>query len=899
MDHRSPSVHVRGVNHGSFTDLGSRPARIWSEVTGGDALGRGNQPAICWWLPEGSSVQDAYRVRTDDGFDTGRVDSAVQSFVRVPVFDRSRRSAAAQVKVWTDVGESQWSEPLRLDAELLSDEDWSARWIGVGEGERPPKGSRPAYWLRTVIDVPEFSQARLYVTALGLYEAFLDGRRVGDVELAPGYTQYRARVQYQAYDITPSLRRQRCVLAFLLADGWYRGQVGMPRAADQYGGDGALRVQLEVQTARGWHVAVASGPGWRVAPSHVAAADLIAGQREDHRRLDPAIHEVSFDDRQWSPAVARDVDVAVVRSVAPPVRRIEEIRPVAVRPVRGGKAYVVDFGQNFNGWVRLESPGTAGTRLTLSHGEWLDADGDLTTAHLDVNVPIIPEPLPLGQVDEVVSCGDGDAFEPRFTTHGFQYVQVEGHRAPLEPDGVIGVVVHSDLRRLGWFSCSDDRVNRLHEAVVWSLRSNICDIPTDCPQRERAGWTGDWQIFAPTAAYLYDVLAFTRKWLGDVSLDQRADGCVANMSPCPPAEGFDGPLGALNGSSGWGDVTVSAPWDLYEAYGDSSLLREMWGTMTAWVQFAAAAAAGGRHPDRAAARPEPARHEQYLWDTGFHWGEWLEPGAVIADFPAFAQADKSEVATAYLYRSAATVARIAALLGQPEDQWRHYQVLADGALDAWRREFVRPDGRLAVQSQASHVRALAFGLVPGELRAAAAARLAELIGEAGGHLATGFLSTAYLLPVLADSGHLAPAYELLMQDTSPSWLTMIDRGATTMWERWDGVDEHGVPHESLNHYSKGAVATFLHRYVAGLRPTAPGYRTFEVRPQPGGGITEASTRHISPFGPIETAWSIRDGSMELDVLVPPGTTATVVLPGEEPHGVGPGRSRFTGTAPTA
>ena len=255
----------------------------------------------------------------------------------------------------------------------------------------------------------------------------------------------------------------------------------------------------------------------------------------------------------------REVSVAVVRSIAPPVRRVAEIPAVAVRPVRSGDAFVADFGQNFNGWVRLALPGgadpadpadpavPASGELTLSHGEWLDRDGDLTTAHLDVDLPVLPGAASAGQVDQVIPAGaapwplrGGDVFEPRFTTHGFQYVRVEGHPGPLEPGDVTGVVVHSDLRRTGWFACSDERVSRLHEAAVWSLRSNICDIPTDCPQRERAGWTGDWQIFAPTAAYLYDVLAFTRKWLGDVSLDQRADGCVANISPCPPAEGFDG-----------------------------------------------------------------------------------------------------------------------------------------------------------------------------------------------------------------------------------------------------------------------------------------------------------------------------------------------------------------------
>jgi alpha-L-rhamnosidase len=875
------------------------PGYVWAEITGGDTLGRGGQPALSWWLPAGASRQFAYQLRTGDGFDTGRVDRQDQSFIRLPVFDRARRSAVAAVRVWTDLGESGWSDPVRLEAGLLGSGDWAAQWIGTGEGRRPPKGTRPAYWLRTVAEVPAGVQARLYITALGLYEAFLGGQRAGDIELAPGYTQYRARVQYQAYDVTPLVRPGRQVLAVLLADGWYRGQVGLPRAADQYGAEVALRAQLEVRTGAGWQVVAASGPDWRVARSHITAADLIGGQREDHRLLDPGVHEVSPGDGSWRPAVAADADVDIVRSIAPPVRRVQRIRPAAVWPVRDGTAFVVDFGQNFSGWLRLERPGPPGRELNLSYGEWLDGDGDLTTAHLDVNLPVVPEPLPLGQVDQVVSGGDGDVFEPRFTTHGFRYARVEGHPGPLVPGDVTGVVVHSDLRRLGWFRCSDDRISALHEAVVWSLRSNICDIPTDCPQRERAGWTGDWQVFAPTAAYLYDVLAFTRKWLADVSLDARADGCVPNISPSTPAEGFHGPLGALHGSAGWGDVVVSAPWDLYQAYGDLSLLREMWDTMTAWVRFAAAAAASGRHPDRAAARPVPAPHERYLWDTGFHWGEWMEPGVTIADFPAFARADKSEIATAYLHRSATTLARIAGVLGLPGEDGRRHQAIAQGALDAWQREFLRPDGALATATQAAHVRALGFGLVPGELVPAVAARLAELVALAGDHLTTGFLSTHQLLPVLADHGYLDVAYRVLLQDTPPSWLAMLDRGATTMWEEWEGVDARGVPHGSLNHYSKGAVATFLHRYVAGLRPAEPGYREFEVRPQPGGGLTWATTRHLSPYGPIEVSWRLTGPSIELDVLVPGGTTAAVTLPGGGPHRVGPGQHHWTAAAPAS
>lgn len=871
-----------------YDDTTTAPRNLRAAIAGGDALGSGDQPTLSWWLPVGAAEQLGYRVTTDDGYDTGRVESPQQTHIVVPVFDRSRRAAAARVQVWTDRGASAWSEPVVLDSGI-TDEDWDAGWIGVAEPDRPAKGARPAYWLRSAFEASSTSGARLHATALGIYQVFVNGTRVGDVELAPGYTQYQRRGQVQSHDVSGLLQSGRNVVAVLLADGWYRGQVGMPRGADQFGTDLAVRVLLEIPDGDGWSVLAGSDVSWRTSTSHVTAADLIGGQHEDRRLVDAAIHDPSFDDTRWASAVVRDVDVAMVRAVAPPVRRVEEIRPVSVTPVAGTDAVVVNLGQNINGWVRLSDLGPDGTRITLRHGEHLDAGGDLTTGHLDVNIPIFPQPLPLGQVDEVVSAGvPGDVFEPRFTTHGFRYARISGHPGPLGTDDVTGVVVHSDLRRTGWFECSDERVNRLHEAVVWSLRGNMCGIPTDCPQRERAGWTGDWQVFAPTAAYLYDVLGFTRSWLRDVRLDQRADGCVANMSPCPPGEGFDGPMGGLNGSAGWGDVVVSAPWDLHDAYGDESLLRENWASAAAWVDYAARAAAAGRHPARVAQRPVTASHETYLWDTGFHWGEWLEPGFELRDFGAFAAADKSEVATAYLHRSAATLAEVGDLLGVDAGTVARYREIANGARAAWQAEFVRADGSLAAQTQASHVRALAFGLVPDALRPSIAARLVELIDDAGGHLTTGFLSSGMLLPTLADAGYVDAAYALLFQDTEPSWLTMVDRGATTVWEHWNGIDADGVAHDSLNHYSKGSVISFLHRHTAGLQPTSPGYRTFRVLPIPGGGLTWARAAHDSPYGRIEISWRVVDGTFRLDVTVPGGTTAEVVLPDGSTRTAGPG-----------
>ena len=875
-----------------MSDRHGAPQTVRAEIVGGDPLGRGDRPALSWWLPTGAALQTAYRIATSDGYDTGRVESDAQSYVEVPAFDRSHRRVAARVQVWTDRGESAWSEPVVLDSGLLGESDWTADWIGVEELERAPKGLRAAYWLRGVVDATTTLHAQAHVTALGIYELYVNGSRVGDVELAPGYTQYRDRVQVQSYDVSALLRPGRNVVALLLADGWFRGQVGMPRGADQFGTELAARVQLEASEDGRTTFLGGSDISWRTSTSHVVSADLIGGQHDDLRLVERGLHLLDHDVSAWSPAPVRDVDVTIVRPIAPPVRRIEEIRPLSVSA--HGDAAIVDLGQNINGWVRLSDLGPGGTELVLRHGEHLDAGGDLTTAHLDVNIPIIPEPLPLGQVDGVVSAGvAGDVFEPRFTTHGFRYVRIEGHPGLPTTDDLTGVVVHSDLRRIGWFECSDERVNRLHEAVVWSLRGNMCGIPTDCPQRERAGWTGDWQVFAPTAAFLYDVLGFTRSWLRDVALDQRADGCVANMSPTPTSEGFDGSLGFLNGSAGWGDVVVSAPWDLHQSYGDTALLRETWPMARAWVDYAAAAAENGRHPEREAERPVPAPHEKYLWDGGFHWGEWLEPDSEIADFRAFVGADKSEVATAYLHRSAATLALVAELLGDECAVVERYREIADGARAAWQAEFVGADGSLRVQTQASHVRALTFRLVPDDLRAEVAERLVELVAEAGGHLTTGFLSTGLLLPALADEGHAAAAYDLLMQDTEPSWLTMIDRGATTVWEHWNGIDADGVAHDSLNHYSKGAVVSFLHRNVAGLRATSPGYRTFRVAPAPGGGLAWARASHESPFGRIDVAWRIEGETFVLDVTVPGGTTAEIVLPDGTDLSAPPGEHSWT------
>lgn len=863
-------------------------------------------PRMSWRLPAHSERQLAYRIRAGR-WDSGRVESTQSRLIPYagPPLSSGER-VTWSVRVWTEAGPSPWADAAWWEMGLLDPRDWTAVWIEPGESVRVRSATpRPAYQLRGALTVDRpVARARLHATAHGIYECFVNGRRVGDLELTPGFTSYDSILQVQTYDVTDLLAPGENAIGAIVSDGWFRGQNSGLRLTDVYGPRVALLVQLDLYDDEGRLTRVGTGPEWTWRIGAIHGADLMQGQLVD-LRSDTAGWCAAGSSTTGSGAVATgNHDLARLRqSPAPPVRRIEEIRPLHVHQPLPGRQ-VVDLGQNITGRLRLSRLGPNGTSLRLTHGEALDDLGCVTTTNITTDIdahPTFGEPehvnltLPL-QEDHVISSGvPNECFEPRHTTHGFRYVCVEGHPDPLQPSDIAGVVVHTDLRRTGWFSCSDERINRLHEAAVWSFRDNACDIPTDCPTRERAGWTGDWQIFLPAAAFLYDVAGFSVKWLDDLAAEQRDDGMVFDCVPkVIPAE-LSEKLGFGNGSAGWGDAAVVVPWEIYRAYGDAELLARQWRSMTAWVDFAARAAREARHPNRMNAQARPAPHEEFLWDTGFHWGEWMEPGvfdvaAHIADLPFI---DHSEVATAHLSRSARLLASIAELLGRDHDADR-YRQLADETRAAWAIEFIRPDGSLTRETQAAYVRALAFDLAPAGLRGHLAQRLVALVREAETHLGTGFLATPHLLPALADAGHQDVAYELLFQDTEPSWLTMIDRGATTIWERWDGIDADGGVHASLNHYSKGAVVSFLHGYVAGIRllDEGPAYRRFQVAPVPGGGLTWARAVHDSPYGRIAVSWHIDPGTFALEICVPPGTSAGVIMPDGRLLDARPGTWRF-------
>ena len=863
------------------------------EALGVDA----HTPHLSWQLG-GKHAQIAYELEASVGgkaWSSGRVEAAENAFVPYPgPLPASRERVEWRVRVFTKHGASAWSQSAWWERGLDVG-DWTARWIEPAHETTAEPGSRPTHLLRTEFELPAAPlRARLHITAHGIYEAWLGAGRVGDAELTPGYTEYSDRLQVQTYDVTDQLAAGTNSLTVELSDGWFRGQVGIFRVHDQWGETTALLAQLEVDCADGSTVVVATGDDWRsTATRHLA--DIIAGETIDLRETAASELVPGADVSRWNAVRETEIGLTqLVASPAPPVRRVQQVPPVTI--TRRGERQIVDFGQNLVGWARVSNLGPSGTEITLTFAEALDPAGDVTQRNLEPDLPFMPHRLSAGQVDHLISDGDAHrAVETRHSTHGFRYVAIDGLAHDLAATDITAIVVHTDLRRTGTFACSDDDLNRLHEAALWSFRGNAIDIPTDCPVRERAGWVGDWQIYFPTAAYLYDVAGFSTKWLRDVAVNQFDDGAIANQAPAPRDEVKLGNGAAMNGSSGWGDAIVIVPWEQYQAYGDARVLEEFWPNMVRWIEFVRRSAQNGRHESRIVRNPVALDHERYLWDTGFHWGEWLEPEDPHnpMTFESLMTADKGDVATAYFRRSTHLMAQIAHVLDKPDDA-ALYAALSEEVRQAWELEFIDSEGFVSPATQANCVRALQFDLVPVLLRGRTADQLARLVRENDNHVATGFLSSGMLLPALADNGHSDVAFALLQQRSRPSWLSMIDEGATTMWERWAGWSPDGQPFESHNHFSKGAVITFLHRYVAGIRPLpdAPGYRRFEISPRIGGAITSAEARLETPHGVIESSFTIVDGIFRIRVVVPPGTTCRLMMPDGLTHGVLAGEHVF-------
>ncbi|KSU75894.1 alpha-L-rhamnosidase [Pseudarthrobacter enclensis] len=713
-------------------------------------------------------------------------------------------------------------------------------------------------------------RAVLRATALGVFEAFINGTPVGDDVLSPGWSSYEWRLRYRSYDVT-ALVGPSTVIGIELGNGWYRGRLAWHGLSNLYGDELGFFGQLDIEFEDGHVQAVASDTSWQAGPSATTANDLYDGQTIDARRLQAGWAEPGFaPGPDWTGVRGLAFDgVRLAEPVGPPVVRAGVVRPVDIFTSPSGKT-LVDFGQNLVGWLRFSVQGEAGQAITVRHAEVLE-DGELGV-----------RPLRSAKAtDTFILSGGRDTFEPTKTFHGFRYAEVTGWPGTLTADDLEAVVVHSDLERIGTFQCSNDLVNQLHRNIVWGLRGNFLDLPTDCPQRdERLGWTGDIAVFAPTAAYLYDVKGFLQDWLLDLAAEQKAqDGLVPIVVPdvlkyCPQPPEFPSP----ESSALWSEASVWVPWALWEAYGDLGVLETQYDSMAS-------------HTHRVEGLLSPAG----LWDSGFQFGDWLDPDAA-PDQPWAAKADTAVVATACMYRTARLTAQAAGLLGKHDDE-AHFNALAVRVRNAFAEHYVGAGGTIRSDCTTVYALAIAFDVLQTpELREFAGNRLAELVRNNGYRVSTGFAGTPFITHALTDTGHVDEAYRLLLEEGCPSWLYPVTMGATTVWERWDSMLPDGSinPGEmtSFNHYALGAVADWMHKAIGGIRPLEPGYARVLIQPQPGDGIDWARTSLKTPHGEVRVEWKHDGGEFQLEVTVPDGVAADVVLPDGARHTVEGGEHRF-------
>ena len=766
---------------------------------------------------------------------------------------RSREVRYVRVRVWTSVGVTAWSAALRVETTLLTPDDWIARPISplANVGQAQP-AAVPLLRRSFTINRP-VAQARLYVSALGVHDSWVNGKPVGDAVLEPGWTAYQSKLHYAVHDVTDMLHAGENVLAAAVGDGWWRGWLTWMGRRAVYADTTALLAQLEITFEDGTRLIVASDESWRGATGGLLAADLYDGCDVDLRAEPDGWRLPGFSDAGWEPVSILELPTGLSLRPMAPVRIVNRFEVAAVS--RNPGRWMIDTGQNLAGFLRLDVRGPASASITVRHAEMLDGAGDLYTA-----------PLRLAKATDRYTLADPSdvSLQPAFTFHGFQFAEIVADPG-VEILAVEACALSSDLARTGRFTCSDARLNTLFDNVRWSQIGNFLALPTDCPQRdERLGWTGDIQVFAETACANAAAASFLGSWLQDLAAEQRADGNVPSTVPNVLA-GFE----YQYGGAGWGDAATLVPWALYEAYGDAIVLADQFDSMRRWVEYAAS-----------------RRGADGTWSRDFQLGDWLDPGADPAT-PEKATTDGNFIATAYLAHSARTVGRAAKVLGHGTLALRYEELGEATARAAW----AKWRGH-AVTTQAGCAIATAFGIAPPQAVSGVVAALAALVEAGDGRIATGFLGTPLVLPALTTGGAIDAAYRLLLNERCPGWLYQVARGATTMWERWDAVGEDGALHEgamaisegasmvSFNHYAYGAVAAWLYRSVAGIAPdpSDPGYGLIRFAPQPGGGLTHARAAIDTPYGTASIAWHLEASDLTIDLEIPPGARGVLEAP---------------------
>jgi alpha-L-rhamnosidase len=837
------------------------------------------QPRLSWQVgaEQRGARQTAYQIlvgknpavledpAADVLWDTGKVtsDNSLHIPYAGPALQPGQR-CYWRVRVWDENDTvSGWSKIAFWEMGLLDSSNWQAEWI-TPDWDEDVNRPQPAPLLRRSFNAEGgLVTARIYATSLGLYALRLNGQRVGDAVLTPGWTSYDHRLQYQTYDVTDLMREGNNVLGAILGDGWYRGHLGFSKSRNLYGDRLALLLQLHLTYVDGQVEIIGSDGQWRAISGPIQMSDIYMGETYDARQEKPNWDEAGYDDSDWYGVRLFDhPKEIVVAQVGPFVRRHEEIRPVRILHSPKGET-ILDFGQNMVGWVQMRVRGPQGTTITLRHAEVLDQQGNLYTENL----------RKAAQTTRYTLKGTTDAdevFEPHFTFQGFQYVAVEGFPGEPTLDNFTGIVLHSDTPSTGTFECSNPLINQLQHNIVWGQKGNFVDVPTDCPQRdERLGWTGDTQVFIRTACFNMNVAAFFTKWLRDLSADQLPNGSVPFVVPDVTTKTGSGELNPsrASGAAAWSDAAVICPWTIYLCYGDTRLLEEQYESMAGWVDFMRSRAG-----------------DDYIWRKDFQFGDWLDYRGQDTRMPA-PVTNNELIATAFFAYSTHLLANVARVLGKTSDAER-YADLANKVKAAFNDEFVTPSGRVGPNTQTAYVLALHFDLLPEPMRTLAVERLVEEIRQGQYHLTTGFVGTPYLCHVLSRYGYTDVAYELLNQESYPSWLYPVKQGATTIWERWDGIKPDGSFQDagmnSFNHYAYGAIGEWLYRVVAGIEldSDAPGYKRILIQPQPGGQLTYASAGLDSMYGRIESKWTLEDEGFQLAVTIPANTEGIVHVPAQ-------------------
>jgi len=829
------------------------------------------RPRFSWRIEDDrpGTTQGAYQVQVSrwsgEGFDpsrstwdSGRVNSSTSGWVAYggTALEPMTRYAW-RIRVWDQEGEvGEWSDTPWFETGRMG-RPWIGRWIGGAskgsvDASAPPPLLRRAFQLRS-----QPRRARLYVTALGLYECRVNGKRVGDSELRPGWTDYSRRVVYDTYDVTELLRAGENVLGVMLGDGWYCGRIAW-FGRQNYGDRPKLLADLRMTLANGEERVVSTDERWQTSSGPLIYTDLLDGERFDARLEHPGWDSPGTNANPWPSALVFEerADLEIVAPVAPPVRVVHAIRAEEI-PAPDVAIRLYDLGQNVAGRVRIRLRGKRGATVRLRHAEMLQEDGHLYTENL----------RSAAATDWYVLHGDGEeTYEPRFTFHGFRYVEVhspEGHEADVL--GVEGVVLHNDMAVTGAFECSDELVNQLFANQQWGHRDNYLEVPTDCPQRdERLGWTGDAQVFVATACYNMDVSGFMAKWMQDLRDAQGEDGRYPKYAPDPAGPGTDG-------GPAWSEAGVICAWRAWLHYGDQALLEDHYESMRRFAAFLEETSDDGIRPT-------------VRDDVRAGYGDWL--ALDTASDSRRGGTPPTLIGTAYHVRTVDLMAKIADVLGQSRDAdtYRHH---GQRLRTAFERRFVAGDSKLEGHTQTAYLLALGFDLLPERQRSAAVAHLLERLDHYGNHLSTGFVGTPLLCPVLARFGQADLAYRLLMNRTYPSWLYSVLQGATTMWERWNSYTKDGgfgpADMNSFNHYAYGAIGQWLYETVLGIAPmeSHPGFERFTAKPIPGGGLTHSRGHVDTMRGPIEAGWQIEDACFRYELTVPPNTTAELTMPFSE------------------